>query len=223
MNTDFGTDWGMKGARTASLGERVKSLRTQRNLSQAKLGKAIGMTQTAIAEIEGGKVKRPGKLHELARELGTSPDFLLGSGEDMRSEDVAATLDGPEERKLKVMGYVGAGGQFSHFYVEDQSLETIRATNRDPAKAVAARIMGTSLGPLFDRWYVIYDDVRRPVTDDLIGKICVVWLADGRVLVKKLERGKGGFVLLSNSEAEPPLVGVDVESAARVTDIRSGQ
>lgn len=213
----------MKASRTASLGERVKTLRTQQNLSQARLAKAIGMTQTAIAEIEGGKVKRPGKLHEIARELGTSPDWLLGGSDDMRSEDVAATLDSPHERKLKVLGYVGAGGQVSHFYVEDQSLETIRATDRDPPKAVAARIMGTSLGPLFDRWYVIYDDVRRPVTDDLIGKLCIVWLADGRVLVKKLDRGKNGFTLTSNSEAEAPLVGVDVESAARVTDIRSGQ
>jgi hypothetical protein len=181
------------------------------------------MTQTAIAEIENGKVRRPGKLHEIARELGVTPDFLLHGPTDLTSEDVAAGLDRPaNERRLKVMGYVGASGTLNTYFVEDGSLETIRATNQDPPGAVAARILGESLGPLFDRWYVVYDDVRSPMTDDLIGKLCVVWLSDGRVLVKKVERGPRGLTLRSNSESDPPIEGAKIESAARVTDIRSG-
>ena len=204
------------------LGARVRERREAVGLSQAKLGKQVGMTQTAIAEIEGGKVKRPGKLHEIAQVLRVSPDFLLHGPSDVRSEDVAAALGRPGERKLKVTGYVGANGRLSNYFVEDDSLEAIRATNHDPPKAVAAQILGSSLGPFFDRWYAVYSDVRSPITDDLIGKLCVVWLADGRVLVKKVQRAGKKFTLLSNSESDPPIEGVDIDSAARVTDIRAG-
>ena len=75
---------------------------------------------------------------------------------------------------------------------------------------------------MFDRWYVFYDDVRRPVTPDLIGKLCVVGLSDDRVLIKKIMRnGKlGSFDLISNSDDEPPIVGARIEWAAKVKELR---
>lgn len=222
MNLDFDNLPGMKSPRNNSLGTRVKARRSEMKLSQAKLGKEIGMTQTAIAEIEGGKVKRPGKLMEIAAALKTTEKWLLHGPMDIRSEDVADDMDGPEARMLKVMGYVGAGTD-AHFYsVSHEFLDEIEARPTDPPNAGALRILGDSLGPMFDRWYVVYDDVRQPVTEDLIGKPCVLWLADGRVLVKKLERGPNGFRLVSNSDAHPPITGVEIVSAAKVLDLRSG-
>lgn len=55
------------------------------------------------------------------------------------------------------------------------------------------------------------------MTDDLIGKLCVVGLDDGRILVKQLKRGQlpGRFNLLSNTE--PPIYDAAVVWAARVT------
>ncbi|ACI92681.1 putative phage repressor [Afipia carboxidovorans OM5] len=72
---------------------------------------------------------------------------------------------------------------------------------------------------MFDRWLVYYDDVRSPVTHDLIGRLCVVGLNDDRILVKKIKRAKteGRFDLLS--ETEPPIEGVQVEWAARVKQL----
>lgn len=223
MNIDFGTAWSMKAQPSdETLGARVRALRTERNLSQAKLGKAIGMTQTAIAEIEKGKVKRPGKLLELAEALSTTQTFLLHGPMDMRSEDVAAELDRPSRRELRVKGYVRAGGKMIYYDVEDSDYGTIRATNNDPPKAVAAVIMGKSLGRFFDHWHVVYNEVRSPVTDDMVGELCVVWLKDGRVLVKRVVRAGRKFDLESNDPTEETIKGVEIESAALVTDVRRG-
>jgi len=49
---------------------------------------------------------------------------------------------------------------------------------------------GESLGALFDRWLVYYDDIRDPPTTDLLHALCVVGLADGRILVKQLKPGQ---------------------------------
>ncbi|PZO07654.1 MAG: phage repressor protein [Alphaproteobacteria bacterium] len=63
---------------------------------------------------------------------------------------------------------------------------------------------------------VFYDDVRTPVTPDLIGHLCVVGLPDGRVLVKRLQKaaGTGFFHLISNTEG--PILDQPVDWAAKV-------
>lgn len=61
-----------------TLGVRLALARSEAGLSQPALAKAVGMTQSAIAEIEGGRVKRPKKLREIARAMGVTEEWLLG-------------------------------------------------------------------------------------------------------------------------------------------------
>ena len=64
---------------------------------------------------------------------------------------------------------------------------------------------------------MFYDNVHRPVTPDLVGELCVLGLADGRILIKLLQRSKtdeGLYNLLS--QTEPPIRDVAVEWAAKV-------
>jgi hypothetical protein len=115
-----------------------------------------------------------------------------------------------------LVGYVGAGAE-AHFYSSaDEGLGEVDAPPGYTAKTVAAEVRGESLGPLFDRWLVYYDDVRSPVTPDLIGRLCVVGLPNGKVLVKKIQRSRssGLFHLLSNLEA--PIFDQEIAWAARV-------
>lgn len=51
-------------------------------------------------------------------------------------------------------------------------------------------IRGDSLGAPFDRWIVYYDDRREPPTDDLLDNLCVLELASGQVLIKRVMRGR---------------------------------
>lgn len=145
--------------------------------------------------------------------------------DDVRSEDVAESIDIGPKRMISVKGYVGAGSEISIYNVAHAGeLDTIEASDRDTDQTVALRIIGSSLGKFFNRWYVCYDDVRSPVTDDLVGELCVVGLSDDRVFIKKIARHARTkrFDLLSNAENEPPIENVSIEWAAKVTDLRPG-
>jgi hypothetical protein len=75
------------------------------------------------------------------------------------------------------------------------------------------------LGPLFSEWLVYYDDVRSPITSDLFGKLCVVGLPDGRILVKQVKPSKldGAYHLMSQTEG--PLLDQEVLWAAKVKNM----
>lgn len=166
-------------------------------------------------------------VQKFAVALSTTEEWLLRevgpetTDADVRSEDVADSLGPEQKRMVKVKGYVGAGGRAHYYAVDPGDLGEIEGTNRDTDNTVAVVIIGSSLGKFFEGWHVLYDDVRSPVTDDLIGELCVVGLADDRILIKKIQRaGKGRFDLISNAENEPPIRGVKLEWAALVTDLR---
>jgi hypothetical protein len=85
---------------------------------------------------------------------------------------------------------------------------------------VAVIVRGDSLGSFFDRWLIFYDDVRRPVTPDLIGHLCVVGLPNGQVLVKKIKatRSRGLYHLVG--QFGDPIMDTPIEWAARVKELR---
>jgi transcriptional regulator with XRE-family HTH domain len=140
---------------------------------------------------------------------------------DMRSEDVAAALPAHQRKAVKLRGYVGAGSE-AHFYaVADDDFEEVAAPDNAGDKTIALQIRGKSWGPAMDTWLVFYDDVRSPVTPDLLGPPCVVGLADDRILLKVIKsNGRGGFDLHSNSSTEDVIKDANIEWAAKVTSMR---
>lgn len=66
-------------AQMDSIGERVKALRERRDLKQGALAKRIGVTQSAISQIESGLTEtlRGEVLAGLCRELGAMPDYIM--------------------------------------------------------------------------------------------------------------------------------------------------
>lgn len=61
------------------IGKRLKELRIQKGLSQQDLGDAIGVTKVSICGYESGtRVPNLEKLIQLAEELETTTDYLLG-------------------------------------------------------------------------------------------------------------------------------------------------
>jgi len=119
-------------------------------------------------------------------------------------------------KTIPLVGYVGAGSE-AHFYsVNRGALDEVLAPQDGSSNTVAVEIRGNSLGKLFDRWLVFYDDFRRPITPDLIGQLCVVGLADDRVLVKKIQLGKKEGLFRLASEREPEIRDVAIDWAARV-------
>jgi SOS-response transcriptional repressor LexA len=144
----------------------------------------------------------------LALVLKTKPAWLL-------TEEGPEELDEPEAKMVPIVGYVGAGAE-AFFESGQGPFDYVEAPDGATEDTVAVEIRGTSLGELFDRWLIFYDQRREPVTSDLIGKLCVIGLDDERVVVKKLKRGerKGKYDLFSNTE--PPIYDATVIWAARV-------
>lgn len=212
----FDTDNALSHSLCMDYVELVRAIRERlgEKVTQAELAERFGVTQPTISRwLKGAtpETENHQRIFEEARTLG------LLSAEDYTTEPQASaggTIDKP--RVVRVVGYVGAGAEGHYYAVAQDNLDEIAAPEWATKDTVAMEIRGESLGSLFDRWLVFFDDVRRPVTPDLIGKLCVVWLPDDRVLIKKLRRGGSGlFDLLSNSGDEP-IRGVAVESGAKV-------
>ncbi len=75
------------------LGERIKKLRGEMNLSQAELARRAGLSPAYLSELEGGQGKRPGGqvLLHLAQALGTTIAVILG--DDVRPGGSAVAVD----------------------------------------------------------------------------------------------------------------------------------
>lgn len=148
--------------------------------------------------------------------------FKVGEGWLLAGEGRGPAADDEDEFRetVPLKGYVGAGAA-AHFYGDaDSELERVPAPKKSSKHTVAVEIRGESLGRLFDSWLVYYDEVRSPVTQDMIGVLCVVGLNDDRVLVKRIKRARtpGLFHLESNTEGT--INDVEIAWAAKVIDMK---
>lgn len=107
-----------------------------------------------------------------------------------------------EIRNVPIVGYVGAGSEAHYYDGADDPGDDAPMPEGGSATTVAVIVRGDSLGSLFSQWLVYYNEVRLPFTDDLLRKLCVVGLADGRVLVKQVLRGTrpGRYHLVSQTQ-----------------------
>lgn len=122
---------------------------------------------------------------------------------------------------IPVVGYVSAGSETHYFSDNDQHLDEVEMPPGGTEKTVAVQVRGTSMpGIADDGWVIYYDDIRSPPTDDLLNKLCVIRLKDGRTVIKRLvqSRKPGSFDLWSTNE--PPILGQEIEWAARVNWIK---
>lgn len=77
----------------ATIGERIRTLRLSRGLTQRELGKRVGVSAAAITQLESGtsKVPKGTVLNGLCRELRTNGPWLLeGVGESSASVSLDA-------------------------------------------------------------------------------------------------------------------------------------
>lgn len=194
-------------------GDRLRAKRREAGLSARQLSERVGISESAVRNQENGTNGIKADLADVyARVLRTTPEWLLFGRDEAH--------DGPTSETVPVVGYVSAGAALALFDEGQGPFDYVPPPRDAKPTTVAARVQGTSLGPLFDEAIIFYDNVQREVTPDLHGRLCVAGLDDGRVVVKQLMPGDGGrYHLLSNS-AEPPIFNAHVVWAARVTDVR---
>jgi len=205
---------------TTTRGERLRIAREKRFKSARAAGKAMGIAVSTYgaherAEAPGGRDYGPNEALRYGRFFGVTPEWLLTGRKPFPSDEP----EQPPARKVRVVGYVGAGAEAHLYAVAQGDLDEVDPPPGLTEDTVAVEIRVDSLGAFFNRWLVFYDDVRRPVTPDLIGELCIVGLEDGRILIKQIQRSKteGLFNLISSTEK--PIADVAIEWAARVNSI----
>lgn len=214
-----------KGKIDTDRGQRIRYVRAEKlglssqgslaDLMKERTGEAV--TRGAVGNWEQGKPIGIKHVSALAQISKTSIEWILhGHGDiDAFPPDQA----GEHGRTVPVVGYVGAGAAAHYYAVSQSNLDQVTAPPDAAPSTVAMEVRGNSIGPLFNTWLVFYDEVRSPITPDLIGRLCVVGLPDDRILVKQIRRSarfKGLFDLISNSLDEEPIEGVEIAWAAKV-------
>lgn len=141
------------------------------------------------------------------------------AGDELLEIERITGLGAPSDIEVPLVGFVGAGAT-AHFYIPGQDeIDRVHAPKDATPRTVAVQIRGESLGPLFDTWLCYYDDVRSPVTHDMIGVLCVVGLNDDRVLIKRIRRSKTPGLFHLESNTEPTILDVEIAWAAKVKSI----
>jgi hypothetical protein len=193
--------------------QRLQQARSKAFDQAVDAARAYGWTEsTYISHENGTRGLRASVAKRYAKAFKVTAEWLLygdtkPAGKAVKSETV------------RVVGYVGAGAQ-AYFDDPGDLTDEVPAPEGSTDETVAVEVRGDSLGPLFDRWLVFYDDVHRPVTPDQINRLCVVGLRDGRILVKQIKRSagrKGLYHLISNEG--PPILDVEIEWAAKVLNM----
>ena len=198
-------------------GERLQTARKARGYETATdAAAALGIPVATYTQHENGLRGFPAKrAPQYARAFGVTTDWLLfGRGEGPGEPSPLTHVR--DRRTVPLVGYVGAGAA-AHFYgTGDGELDRVEAPDYANENTVAAEIRGESMGPLLEHWLVFWDEIRTPVTPDLLGHICVVGLPDDRILVKQLKAASapGLFHLISNNEA--PMLDQEIMWAAKV-------
>lgn len=158
---------------------------------------------STYASHENGQTPLPVEAaYDYARAFKVSPGWLL-------------TGEGERKRKaIEIRGYVGAGAEI--IPVDDAAGDDIELPPGAPPNTTAVIVRGESMYPrYFDGEKLFYlPDQRSP--DELIGRECVVQLADGRVMVKILRRGSRRRLYNLESWNAPLIEDQKVEWAAPV-------
>lgn len=196
--------------------ERLRDARKRAGFKSArKAAQRHGWVISTYASHENGQTAVPqDAATAYAKAYGVTPEWILFA------KKPGKPISSSRPKIVPLVGYVAAGAET--IFTPAGELGEVDAPEGATAATVAVEIRGDSLGALFDRWLVFYDDVRRPVerNSDLIGRLCVIGLEDGRIVIKKLRnsRTKGLFHLISGNN-DPPITDVAIEWAARVRNM----
>lgn len=180
------------------IGEKVRAARKDRGMTQGDLGKALGVVQSVVSDIENGKLKS-WPLHRVAiqRALGKPRSYFEPEDEVASDEVPEIDASGDMPSVVQIPEYdvrLSAGGGF---VVDRESTRRhwplprfliVDRLNIPPGRATVQEVIGDSMEPTLSTGdYVLID-----MSDQRLGLPGIFALWDGDALVcKRLERVPG--------------------------------
>ena len=181
-----------------AMGNNLRRLREALNWTQQEAADAMGYSKGGYLKLERSERKLNLPIIEHAAEV-----FGVSFSEIYTEE-------------VPLVGYVGAGAEMHFYALADSPNDHVPMPPGGNNNTVALEIRGSSLGSIFDNWLVYYDQIHTPPTPNMLGKLCVVGLADDRVLIKRLRKGSVPGLYSLESNTEGLIEDVEVIWAAKV-------
>lgn len=197
---------------SGTLATRIKAIRQTAGLNQTEFAERLGTAQSTVARWEKGAEPSGPMLHAIATVANTSVEQLLGTGD----------LADQQADQIPVVGYVGAGAAVTPFddYAPGDGMAFVERPPFVSGRAVAVEVKGDSLLPVAeDGWRLVYTGEQAILEDQVLNKLCVVQLRDGRLLVKRLMRGSKPQRYHLVSTNAPIMEDVEIDWAAPVRAI----
>lgn len=182
-----------------------KILRSHR-WSQEKLARELDVTQPTISRLLAGaeaKWETRTKILALARRLTVINNSTSDSLQNAEGVPLVAT--------------VGTGGELHMLTEGEQELVPAPPGEGILATMVAAKVIGSGMMPMLDDgWTIYWDQAAGTLSDDLVGKLCVVCLIGGQILVRRLYRSRKNGRYDLHAVNAPALLEQALDWAARV-------
>lgn len=195
------------------LAQRIKQLRQKRGMNQTEFAEALEVTQATVSRWENGSIPDHDHLYALANMAGTTIERFIGT------TPIALDVSG---EPIPVVGFVGAGATVYAWDDLEQG-DGHDFVERPPfvkGQAVAVEVRGDSLIPVAeDGWRLVYVGDQTVIEDEVLNRLCVVALTDGRILVKRLARGSKPQRYHLISTNAPMIEDAEIMWAARVRAI----
>lgn len=207
--------------------ERLKEQRKRAGFSQSELARRAGIGQSSVNRIEAGETLHPRNILEIARVLGTTPEYLTGETDNPAITGAAERALGwgavPTERQpdpdlveiAQIDMRYGLGGTFVDGPVVEKPRQFSRAwlrqfTHASPEHLVWALGDGDSMEPTIRDGEVILIDRSR----DTLNMADAIWactLGDIGMIKRLRPLPDGSVKVLSDNPSVPSETAVDGE------------
>lgn len=160
-----------------TVGERIAERLEATSLSQSELARRVGVSQQTIHKLISGASRSSSQLHRIARELGTTAEYLSGETDDASKGALPAPTPAAIAEQLDLVGIqqidlaYGLGQTFTDGHVEIDVLQFPRLwvetiTSSPPSYLTWARARGDSMRPtICDGDLVLLDRSQRKVME----------------------------------------------------------
>jgi repressor LexA len=176
------------------LSKTIRAIRMAKGLNQTEFGKLCGVKQSTVTRWESGSVPNGEMLQKIAKIGETTVEKLIGEA-DFLANPI---------NTIPVVGFVGAGAAIFPYddYARGDGLDHIERPPFIKGDAVAVEVKGDSLLPVAENgWRLVYVGDQTTIESEILNRLCVVKLEDGRTLVKRVMRGSspGSYHLASTN------------------------
>lgn len=201
---------------------RLKKFRASTRLSQAKVGRALGIAAASVAQWEIGRSKPMlDRLPAIAALYDVSLEELCGQdlGSPQEALKAAKSQDRPVT-KLPVSGFVAGADRVIMFENGDIDQDGDVDLPFAGYNGIVLRVQGESMVPRYKPGEVvgIHFPGKESLSLKMIGKDVVAKLSDGQMVLKTVAPGPSpsSFVLASVNPMVPPIYDPEIEWVSQI-------